>query len=740
MIKKRLVIVANRLPVTVIPGKGVRECGGGLVSAMNSFLSNSEEHVSVSFEKVLWAGCPGCSADSWKAVARDLPDSNYEYVPVYVNTKQYDGYYNGFSNSALWPIFHYVPSYAEYNEDHFKQYLAVNQNFAESLLKYLLPTDTVWIHDYHLMPLAGMLRRSLPGLTIGFFLHIPFPSYEIFRLLPRNWQKELLEGVMGADLIGFHTIDYASHFLQSVQSALQLDNHRHTIQYNNRLVKVDVFPISIDYGKFNNAYSDPDVCMQRQRIQEKFQTSKIVFSIDRLDYTKGLSNRLKGFELFLENNLKYHNKVVLIVVVIPSRDTIGKYAERKRMIDEMISRINSQHGNLHWQPIIYRYSSIPFPELLALYTSSDVALVTPLRDGMNLIAKEFVASRKDKHGVLVLSEMAGAARELTEAIAVNPNDIKEISRAIYDALSMDPEEQLMRMRTMQERIAAYDVNTWAKDFLDQLRNTKERQSFFRVRFLDDFSASEIVNAYSRSRKRLLLLDYDGTLVPFSALPENAIPNQELSELIAGLCRDDANDVYIISGRDAIFLEKIFPGLNINLIAEHGARIKLKDGGWVSRIMHDHDWQLGITNIMDPYCRRCPMTFVEKKEFSIVWHYRNANQDHAKLRCAELLVELNDFVRDMDLEVLHGNKIIEVRKSGINKGIPVKSLMKMEYDFILAAGDDDTDEDVFRILYNVKNSYTIKVGANASFASYNLLKPSMIISLLQRAYHSGGVRV
>jgi trehalose 6-phosphate synthase/phosphatase len=411
-----------------------------------------------------------------------------------------------------------------------------------------------------------------------------------------------LEGVMGADLIGFHTIDYASHFLQSVQSVLAADNHRHTIQYNNRLVKVDVFPISIDYQKFNNAFDIPEVSQQRSRIREKFNHSKIIFSIDRLDYTKGVSNRLKGYELFLEKNTNFHNKVVLIVVVIPSRDTIGKYAERKRLINETISSINSRYGNLHWQPIIYRYTSVTFNELVALYTSSDVALITPLRDGMNLIAKEFVSSRKDKNGVLVLSEMAGAARELTEALTINPNDIREISAAISDAVSMDPAEQSKRIAAMQERVAAYDVRMWATDFLEQLKTIKDKQMFYRVRFLDDFSGSEIVNAYVNSKKRLLLLDYDGTLVPFALQPENALPGRELKQLVAELCSEPGNDVYIISGRDADFLEKIFSGLKINLIAEHGARIKLNDSGWVSRVMHDNEWKTDIGNIMEACCK------------------------------------------------------------------------------------------------------------------------------------------
>ncbi|MBD0293592.1 MAG: trehalose-6-phosphate synthase, partial [Flavisolibacter sp.] len=390
---KRLFIVSNRLPLTVSEENQLLPASGGLVTAINSYLCGTSNH---GFSEIFWAGVPGCKAGSWQEATKEIKDTTFTYLPVFVEEQLYEGYYNGHSNSVLWPLFHYFPSYAEYDSGSYEKYIRVNGDFLYTLMKYLHPHDTVWIHDYHLLPLACLLRQEFPELTIGFFLHIPFPSYELIRLMPRQWQEDMLAGMMGADVVGFHTIDYAAHFLQSVQMVLGLEHDRHIIRYKDRLVKVDVFPISIDYGQFNQSYHDEKVMHLRQSLWQRWDQQKIIFSVDRLDYTKGVSNRLQAYEQFLLQNPEYHGKVVFIMVIVPSRDTIPKYAERKKMIDEMSSNINSKIGNIHWQPVIYQYHSLEFEEMLALYTGCDLALITPMRDGMNLVAKEFVASREDK--------------------------------------------------------------------------------------------------------------------------------------------------------------------------------------------------------------------------------------------------------------------------------------------------------------------------------------------------------
>jgi trehalose 6-phosphate synthase/phosphatase len=603
------------------------------------------------------------------------------------------------------------------------------------LIQHIRPGDVVWIHDYHLLPLAGLLRKKIQDLTIGFFLHIPFPSFEILRMMPKKWQEEALHGMLGADLIGFHTIDYASHFLQSILTVLGLDHDRHIIHYDNRLVKVDVFPISIDFKKFHEAFDNKQVEQSRNSLLEKMNKKKIIFSVDRLDYTKGVHNRLRAYECFLQENPGYHGNVVFIMVIVPSRDSIPKYAERKRMIDEYISQINSRIGNIHWMPVIYQYSCLDFEEMLALYTSCDLALVTPLRDGMNLVSKEFVASRKDKKGVLIISEMAGAARELTDALTINPNDILEMAEKIKTGLEMDEQQQKLSMENMQKRISNYDVQAWAEDYMTELYNIKLKQKSFQIRFLDSYSKASMFDAYKSSSKRLLLLDYDGTLVSFTSNPDQALPGTELRELLYDLSGKPENDVYLISGRNSSWLDREFGDLPINLIAEHGARSRLKNQNWSTEIQTNNEWKNQIHHIMEMYVRRCPNTFIEEKDFSMVWHFRNANVEQGKLRSAELASELNEYIKNNNLQVLMGNKIIEVRLKGINKGNSIKRIIEKEkYDFIFAVGDDRTDEDMFHALIHEKNTFTIKVGPEASYAQYNLLTPQMVRSLLEGFNH------
>lgn len=726
----RLFIVANRLPVQVSAEEEqptVRPSTGGLVSALKSYLAQSTHE----FSEIHWAGVPGCSGAAWKSVAHQVSDPVFNYLPVMIHQQQYASYYNGFSNSVLWPLFHYFPSFAEYSQGDFDEFMQVNEHFADVLLRNCRENDSIWIHDYHLLPLAALLRKALPKVSIGFFLHIPFPSYEIFRLLPRKWQEALLKGMLGADLIGFHTMDYASHFLQSVQLTLGIHQERNILRHKDRLIKVDVFPISVDYASFHQAYSLPGVEAKRELLQQKMQGRKIIFSVDRLDYTKGVHSRLQAYDQFLRQYPEYRNEVVFILVVVPSRDNLQKYAERKRMIDEMVSRINGEMGNLHWQPINYQYHFLEFEEMMALYTACDLALITPLRDGMNLVAKEFVASRRDKKGVLVLSEMAGSSRELTDALLINPNDKTEVAEAIKQGLEMDTAEQGHRMEKMQSRVAAYDVSVWAEDFLKGLLTIKEKQKSFCEIFLDDYAKISLLDAYRNAQKRALFLDYDGTLVPFASSPEMAVPSQGLKTLLKDLGSVPGNQVFLISGRSSTFLEEHFGDLPLYLIAEHGARVKWKSGKWMTEVQPHNEWKSLVHQTMSHFGRRCAHTFVEEKEFSMVWHYRNADLTQGKLRAVELTSELRKTLADSNLEVINGNKIVEVRNRGIDKGVAIRKILGNEtFSFVFAVGDDKTDEDMFKALAGRKNCFTVKVGPHASYAQYNLLKPQMVRSLLE----------
>jgi len=666
----------------------------------------------------------------WNMVERELKHLDFAVLPLFVDKKLYRDYYNGFSNSVLWPLFHYFPSVVEYEASYFDAYTKVNRLFAERLLPEIKNDDTIWIHDYQLMLLPEMIREQRPDISIGFFLHIPFPSYEIFRLMPRDWKSALLQGVMGADLVGFHTYDYAQHFMKSVKMVLGVDSYFHSLQYQGRLVKADSFPIGIDYKKFEDEANEPETQSYVAEIKKNFENKKIIFSVDRLDYTKGLMDRLCAFDYFLEKYPEWQDKLVFILNVVPSRDEISTYTQRKRQMEEKIGTINGKYSSISWQPVIYRYNHLPFHELSALYQAADVALITPLRDGMNLVAKEYVASCTDQQGVLILSELAGAASELGEALLVNPTDTIEVSDAIHKALTMPPEEQRRRLALMQKRLAEYDVINWVSDFMDQLTNVKEQQRRQKTKLLDDNVQAQVHLHYQLATSRCILLDYDGTLVPLVPKPEDAVPTPELKQLLNDLAADPKNNVVVISGRDQATLDRWLGDLPISMVAEHGATWRMKNEPWQQLVAGPDQWKSEIRPIMQKFVTRCVGSFVEEKTNTIAWHYRKTHPDLGFTRSRELINTLSELLQNTMLQVIDGNKVVEVRMSGFDKGVmALKMVNEIPNDFILCIGDDTTDEDMFKALSD--RAYTIKVGNTATAAQYMVYNQKKVLELLEK---------
>lgn len=401
------------------------------------------------------------------------------------------------------------------------------------------------------------------------------------------------------------------------------------------------------------------------------------------------------------------------------------------MIDEYIGNLNSRLGSIEWQPILYQYAHLSFNELVALYTACDLALITPLRDGMNLVSKEFVASRKDKQGVLVLSEIAGAAEELSDALLINPNDTAEIAEMIKYGLDMSADEQRGRIERMQDKIKAYDVTKWADDFFDQLEKVRHSQLEFEVKFIDSFTKLEIANAYTNASKRLILLDYDGSLVRFHQFPHLAVPPETVINTLSKLAEDETNDVYIVSGRDSISLAGWLGHLPIGLVTEHGGRIRNKVGDWhTDGSLKSINWMQDAASVMEKYISEIPQSFIERKNFGIAWHYRNVSSPQVENKAKQLYAEMKDYAHKNGLTVLNGHKVIEVKSAVFDKGTATQSLLSNNnYDFILAVGDDETDEAMFKKLALTRHAFTIKVGSNASFAKYNLHNPDMVLSLL-----------
>jgi len=727
----RLIIISNRLPFAIERQNGeiiIRQSSGGLVSAIKSFIERN--NVDQKYTDKIWIGSMDGNESDWKeAMDNDAILDDFRMKPIFPDSENYTNFYNGFSNSSLWPLFHYFPSLVQFKKEYFEDYKTINQLFADTVLKIYEQGDIVWIHDYQLMLLPDMLRRVLADATIGFFLHIPFPSYEIFRLLPTEWKKQLTQGMMGADLIGFHTHDYVQHFVQSAKMILQVESQFSTIYYGSRMVKVDQFPIGIDYEKFRAACIDEMVVGICTEIEENFYDQKIIFSVDRLDYTKGIDYRLSGFEQFLESHPEFKERIIFILNIIPSRDTIPSYNEMKKSIEVQISTINGKFSTLHWQPIIYRYNHLEFEELCALYQAADIALITPLRDGMNLVAKEYVASCIDK-GVLILSELTGAASELNEAVLVNPTDTDEVANAIHHALTMPLIEQRSRLSDMQRRIAEYDVRKWINDFMEQLIITKKEQEALKVNILTESHIQKIMADFIKARKRCILLDYDGTLAPYKKLPSLAAPSEELMELLQQLTNDSSNEIVIISGRDVNTLEKWLGKLPLNMIAEHGACIKFREEQWKEQISINTEWKEQIRPLMQLFVDRCAGSFVEEKKSTLAWHYRNTNQELGFIRSRELRNALLQLTTNTALQVVDGNKVLEVRMVGVDKGVAALSMLAgINPDFILCIGDDATDEDMFRVMRD--KAYTIKIGRANTSAQYTILSQKEVYPFLRK---------
>jgi trehalose 6-phosphate synthase/phosphatase len=726
----RLVVVSNRLPFTA-SGKEdklvFRASPGGLVSGLTAYLESSRQNPSnVDY---LWVGWPGIEVDESSQEKLRSKAAKQHAWPVFLDAKTMDGFYHGFCNSTIWPLFHYFPTYAKFDENDWAQYVKVNEVFRDSLLKVLRPNDTIWVQDYHLMLLPGLLREVLPEVPIGFFLHTPFPSYDVFRTLPTRWRRDILEGMVGADLIGFHTIDYTQHFLRCILRILGIENNfGQALIGGERAVRIDTFPMGVDYGQIRDNVKTESVQQEAHALRERLGNLKIVLSLDRLDYTKGIKHRLEAFATFLERYPQWLRKVVLMLSVVPSRLGSEHYEQMKEEIDKLVGSINGKFGAVGWTPIVYRYRFLPYSQLLSLFAMSDVALVTPLRDGMNLIAKEYVASRADQKGVLILSEMAGASRELGEALIINPNDQSEIVDALKTALEMPEEEQIRRNQVMQNRLERYDVVRWGQDFTGKLRSVKDQQRKFSARLMDKSTREKLIKDYTSSENRILFLDYDGTLSPFKERPETAVPGAILLATLNALAEDRRNNLVIVSGRHRDLLHKWFGSLSIGIVAEHGAWIREKDKDWLPAVKVESNWKEKVRPILRSYEDRLPGSFDEEKEFSLVWHYRAADPELASVRSKELADELGYFTENTELQVLQEGKSIEVRNVGIDKGIAAKLLLSEKtFDFVLAVGDDLADEELFKVI--PEKSYSIKVGLAKSYARFNLKNHREVVQLL-----------
>jgi trehalose 6-phosphate synthase/phosphatase len=722
----RVILVSNRLPVTVRIDGGetrVEPSAGGLATGLRGPHERSQG---------CWIGWPGDVSHMDAAQRRDLTARLGELrcTPVFLSAAESSQYYDGFSNAVLWPLFHYLLDRIPPTSREWDAYRTVNERFADAAAAaWRDPRDLVWVHDYQLVLVPQMLRARIPSARIGFFLHIPFPASEVVRILP--WREQVLEGMLGADLVGFHTYTYRSHFSSAVMRILGISTQGDCIYVDGREIRLGVFPIGVDAQAFGALAEDPEVHREEATIRRDARGERILLGVDRLDYTKGIPRRFLGFERLLERNANWRGKVRLVQIAVPSRDNVPSYQEFRRQVDELVGHINGTFATVDWTPIHYVHRSLDMKHLVALYRAADVMLVTPLRDGMNLVAKEFVTSRTDQDGVLVLSEFAGAAAEMGEALQVNPYDIETMALTFDAALRMPEDERRLRMGALRQRIAARDVQSWAQAFVDALSAVRAEGDRTQVVLSGRQDLDALASRLRSAERLLLLLDYDGTLVPFARAPDLAAPDRELRVLLASLAAKPGVRVHVVSGRRRDTLERWLGELPIGLHAEHGYWSRMAPGEpWIAPHDVSVSWHKPVRRILDEATAATPGALVEAKTVSLAWHWRMAEPELGDERAQDLWRRLEQQIAGEPVELVGGDKVIEVRPRGVTKAHVLERVLatvERPLPTVAAMGDDATDDDMFRAL--PPEAISISVGFRPSMARYRVARPRAARALL-----------
>jgi trehalose 6-phosphate synthase/phosphatase len=725
-----IINISNRLPVTLDGGE-VKKSSGGLVSALESLAADPQ-----ALKWIGWPGKAGEDPQERKKVEKMLRD-DMGYVPVFLSDEEIEGYYQGFANSSLWPLLHYMPTKFRYMREWWDHYLHVNQRFADAALSIAKEGDLVWVHDYQLMLVPTMLKKEMPSLKVGFFLHTPFPASEIFRCQPKR--QELLEGLVGADQIGFHTFAYLRHFRGALLRLLGAEAEVARIHYEGHTTHLGVYPIGINASKYAQVLESQEYRTELAELKQTHEGKRIVFSVERLDYTKGILRRLDAIDLFFEHRGDREN-IRFIFVSVPSREEVAEYKELREEVESGVGRLNGKYSTLHNTPIHFIYGSVDFTRLCAMYSLAEVALVTPLVDGMNLVAKEYVACQKDNPGVLVLSEFAGAAEELYNAIQVNPFDPQGVADALAHALDMPLQERIERMTPMRERVMTCDAVWWAKSFIDDLAS---RETIAETAIDDPARVADVrrrlVATLHRGDKVALYLDYDGTLREIERDPAAARPNTAVRELLGRLSSVPNLEVTLISGRRAREMEAWFGDYPIALIAEHGAEIRRpRETQWDRLDRHvNYSWKQDVLKVLRLYADFTPGSFVEEKRTGLVWHYRKADPEFGAWKAHQLVDELSTILANEPVVIRHGKKIVEIAATQVSKGAAVARLLEESHPALaLAAGDDQTDESMFDL--RDSRLVTIKIGRGETKAQLRLSGPAEFRRFLMDAIAESSV--
>ncbi|XP_057465085.1 alpha,alpha-trehalose-phosphate synthase [UDP-forming] 1-like isoform X1 [Actinidia eriantha] len=715
--KQRLLVVANRLPVSAVrrgeDSWALEISVGGLVSAL----------LGVNEFEARWIGWAGVNVPDEigkRTLTRALAEKRC--IPVFLDEEVVHQYYNGYCNNILWPLFHYLGLPQEDRlattrsfQSQFDAYKKANQMFADVVNEHYQEGDIVWCHDYHLMFLPKCLKEYNSKMKVGWFLHTPFPSSEIHRTLPSR--SELLRSVLAADLVGFHTYDYARHFVSACTRILGLEGTPDGVEDQGKLTRVAAFPIGIDSDRFIRALELPQVQDHIKELKERFAGRKVMLGVDRLDMIKGIPQKILAFEKFLEENGDWRDKVVLLQIAVPTRTDVPEYQKLTCQVHEIVGRINGRFGTLTTVPIHHLDRSLDFHALCALYAVTDVALVTSLRDGMNLVSYEFVACQDSKKGVLILSEFAGAAQSLgAGAILVNPWNITEVSASIGYALNMPADEREKRHNHNFMHVTTHTSQEWAETFVSELNDTIV-EAQLRIRQIPPLLPSKVaIERYLQSNNRLLILGFNATLTqPLDApgrrgdqLKELELKlHPDLKETLKKLCDDPKTTIIILSGSDRTLLDENFGEYNMWLAAEHGMFLRLTKGDWMTTMPENlhMDWVDSVKHVFEYFTERTPRSHFELRETSLSWNYKYADVEFGRLQARDMLQHLwTGPISNASLDVIQGARSVEVRAVGVTKGAAIDRIlgeivhnkgMKTPIDYVLCIGHFlAKDEDIY----------------------------------------------
>lgn len=726
----RCLLVSNRLPVAF---NSKQNCfvpsSGGLASAIKGL---DPVKVGYDFE---WMGILTDEiAEEKIQELKSSPVGNLPCHPIIVPHRKYDQYYNLYCNNVLWPLFHYERNVVRHSHEGWQAYCDVNRIVADAITQEASGDDIIWVHDFQLMLVPGYVKEKRPELRIGFFLHIPFPSSEIFRELPQR--TEILNSLLKCEQIGFHDLSYLNHFRSSIQRILG--------EFSTADKTWGVYPISIDTDHFLNLAQVEETKEFINIYQANKRQMKWILGVDRLDYIKGLLLKLSAFKSFLKHYPEERGKVQLVQIVIPSRTDVPEYKALKHKIEQLASSINGEFGSPTWMPIQYIYHPVSETELSALYQISEALFISSRRDGMNLVSLEYVASQQNENpGVVLLSEFAGAHSTLSYAMSINPWNIKETAQRIKDAIHHPLVKRRGEMNAMKDFLKKYTSSDWAKFILrDIVRNGQKNER--RPETPNDGKFDWMRDL--KDKRIVFFCDLDGTLAPISSFPKDVRLQEKTIELLQEISKRDHCEFVVVSGRDKEFLEEQFldQDFQFPLAACHGAYAFLPaDHRWHNLIPHDSTkWKEKVQEILDLYTARTPGSFIEDKGHALAWHYRNSPREFAEFLSTKLFFELEEVLSNEPVHVNRGKKVIEIKSMHANKGYFVQQWIqsaKEKPDIVVAIGDDSTDEDMFTALEGRTDikPYCIKVGDERSHAKYYIREQATVNRFLQNFISSMG---